>query len=528
MSFTVGRGEIVGLLGPNGAGKTTTINMILGVLEATGGSVTIDGIDIAKDRARALKRTNFAAVYASLPGNLTVGENLRFFGLLYGIRSLKRRIEQLLAEFDLVHLRDTKCGLLSSGEQTRAALAKALINEPTLLLLDEPTASLDPSAALTIRERIVELASRDGCGILWTSHNMLEVQSVCDRVLFLSRGKVLLEGDPIALPEAHGASSLEELFIRVAREPLDSDLSMSGTSPHNKHRHRDRHRDQHRDQHRRGHGRGRGHDAMKARPIAAIVLRQFFLLRGSPVRLFGSVVWVTIDIVLWGFITRYLNTISGSGVNFVPTLLGAVLLWDFCERVMQGVGTAFLEDVWSRNLLNLFSSPLSISEYVTGLVLTSVMTSSLGLVMMLIVALGIFHLELFSQGLPLAAFVLLLFVFGITLGIVATAMVLRFGPASEWLMWPLAALLSPFAAVFYPVTVLPTWMQWIAHALPPSYVFEGMRSLLAGNGFPGGLLLRGAAVAALELLAAAYVYGHVYRRAVRTGLLARYSAEGAT
>ena len=225
VSFTVGRGEIVGLLGPNGAGKTTTINMILGVLEATGGSVTIDGIDIAKDRARALKRTNFAAVYASLPGNLTVGENLRFFGLLYGIKLLKRRIEQLLAEFDLVHLRDTKCGLLSSGEQTRAALAKALINEPTLLLLDEPTASLDPSAALTIRERIVELASRDGCGILWTSHNMLEVQSVCDRVLFLSRGKVLLEGDPIALPEAHGASSLEELFIRVAREPLDGDLS---------------------------------------------------------------------------------------------------------------------------------------------------------------------------------------------------------------------------------------------------------------------------------------------------------------
>lgn len=224
VSFTVGRGEIVGLLGPNGAGKTTTINMILGVLEPTGGSVTIDGVDITKDRARALKRTNFAAVYASLPGNLTVGENLRFFGLLYGIESLKRRVGELLEEFDLAHLRDTKCGLLSSGEQTRAALAKALINEPTLLLLDEPTASLDPSAALTIRERIQRLASRDGCGILWTSHNMLEVQSVCDRVLFLSRGKVLLEGDPRSLPQAHGASSLEELFIRVAREPLDGDL----------------------------------------------------------------------------------------------------------------------------------------------------------------------------------------------------------------------------------------------------------------------------------------------------------------
>ena len=266
---------------------------------------------------------------------------------------------------------------------------------------------------------------------------------------------------------------------------------------------------------------------MNARPIAAIVLRQFFLLRGSPVRLFGSVVWVTIDIVLWGFITRYLNSVSGSGVNFVPTLLGAVLLWDFCERVMQGVGTAFLEDVWSRNFLNLFSSPLSISEYITGLVITSVMTSCVGLVTMLLLATGVFHLDFFSLGVPLAAFLMVLFVFGVTLGIFGSAIVLRLGPASEWLLWPLPALLSPFAAVFYPLATLPHWMQAVAQALPPSYVFEGMRDLLAGRPFPGALLLQGAAVAALELLLAAHYYGRIYRHAVRTGLLARYSAEGA-
>ncbi len=220
VSFTVGRGEIVGLLGPNGAGKTTTINMILGVLEPTSGSVAIDGADIAKARALALRRTNFAAVYASLPGNLTVSQNLRFFGLLYSMDRLSARIGALIEEFDLGHLRDTRCGLLSSGEQTRAALAKALINDPTLLLLDEPTASLDPSAAQTIREKIKSLAARRRCGILWTSHNMHEVQAVCDRVLFLSRGKLLLEGDPNTLPKEHGAASLEDLFIRVAREPL--------------------------------------------------------------------------------------------------------------------------------------------------------------------------------------------------------------------------------------------------------------------------------------------------------------------
>jgi len=239
------------------------------------------------------------------------------------------------------------------------------------------------------------------------------------------------------------------------------------------------------------------------------------------------VTWVAIDILLWGFITRYLNSVSGSGVNFVPTLLGGVLLWDFCTRIMQGVSTAFLEDVWSRNFLNLFASPLSISEYIVGLVTTSILTSFVSLIVMLSLAAALFHLEFFALGAPLVAFLLVLFVFGITLGIVGSAIVLRYGPASEWLLWPLPALLSPFAAVFYPLSVLPQWMQWVAHCLPPAYVFEGMRALLARQAFSGTLLARGALIAAAELLLAQYVYARVYRRAVRSGLLARYSAEGA-
>jgi ABC-2 type transport system permease protein len=266
---------------------------------------------------------------------------------------------------------------------------------------------------------------------------------------------------------------------------------------------------------------------MKLRPIAGVVLRQMYLLRGSPVRVFPMVTWVAIDIVLWGFITRYLNSVSGSGVDFIPTLLGGVLLWDFCTRIMQGVSTAFLEDVWSRNFLNLFASPLSISEYIAGLVLTSIMTSLIGVVVMLVLATGVFHLQFFSLGAPLMLFFMVLFVFGITLGIFASAIVLRLGPASEWLLWPLPAVMSPFAAVFYPLSTLPQWMQWVAHALPPAYVFEGMRALLSGHGFPAALLAQSAAVAAAELLLAAYYYARVYRHAVRTGLLARYSAESA-
>jgi len=220
ISFRVDANQIVGLLGPNGAGKTTTINMILGVLEPDAGSIRIDGRDLARQRRQALSATNFAAVYAPLPGNLTVRQNLRIFGMLYGVRGLAGRIDALLQRFDLTALADTRCGVLSSGEQTRAALAKAMLNQPKLLLLDEPTASLDPSSAREIRASIRTFASEGHGCVLWTSHNMYEVQDVCDRVLFLSRGRILLEGDPKTLPAEHGKESLEDLFVTVAREPL--------------------------------------------------------------------------------------------------------------------------------------------------------------------------------------------------------------------------------------------------------------------------------------------------------------------
>ncbi len=220
VSFQVRPNEIVGLLGPNGAGKTTTISMVLGVLEPSSGSIQIEGLDIARQRSRALSRTNFAAVYAPLPGNLTVEQNLQVFGLLYEVKGLQQRLEVLLERFDLMKFRRTRCGLLSSGEHTRVCLAKAMLNEPHLLLLDEPTASLDPSTAREVRQQIRDFAAQGSGGVLWTSHNMYEVEDVCHRVLFLSRGKILLEGDPRTLPSEHGKANLEELFITVAREPL--------------------------------------------------------------------------------------------------------------------------------------------------------------------------------------------------------------------------------------------------------------------------------------------------------------------
>ena len=264
---------------------------------------------------------------------------------------------------------------------------------------------------------------------------------------------------------------------------------------------------------------------MKPRPIAAIALRQLYLMRSSPTRVLSMIAWVAIDIILWGFISRYLNSVSAAGINFTASLLGAVLFWDFFTRVMQGVTMAFFEDVWSRNFINIFATPLLISEYLTGLVLTGVTTSLLGLIVMLLLATWLFGLPFFSLGLLLLPFLLVLFMFGIGLGVLASAMVLRLGPASEWLVWPIPALLSPFVGVFYPLSTLPAWMRAVGHALPPSYVFENMRSVVAGHGYSGSGLAIGSALALLDILLAAWVFTRIYRYAVRSGLLARYSAE---
>jgi ABC-2 type transport system permease protein len=267
---------------------------------------------------------------------------------------------------------------------------------------------------------------------------------------------------------------------------------------------------------------------MQVRRTFAIVLRQFYLIRGSISRLLPMFVWVAIDIVLWGFITKYLNSVASPGFSFVPVLLGAVLMWDFFTRVMQGVTMAFFEDVWSRNFLNIFASPISIPEYLAGLVLSSIATSSIGLVVMLLLSSVGFGLSLLSYGALLAPFLLVLFVFGIALGIVGCAIVLRLGPSAEWFVWPIPGLISPFAGVFYPVSTLPAWMRALSRVLPPSYIFEGMRAIVLGGQASLASLVAGAALAVLYLVGACVLFGYVYRQAVRTGLIARYSAESVT
>ena len=217
LSFSLAAGSVTGLLGGNGAGKTTTIGMIMGLIEPTTGSIEIFGCDFLADRYHALGRMNFESPYVDMPHRLTVRQNLTVFGRLYGVRGVAAKIEELAASLALTDFLDRPSGRLSAGQKTRVALAKALINEPELLLLDEPTASLDPDTADWVRAHLEDYRRRRNCAILLASHNMAEVERLCDHVMMLKEGSLVDDGSPAEFLARYGRANLEEVFLDVAR-----------------------------------------------------------------------------------------------------------------------------------------------------------------------------------------------------------------------------------------------------------------------------------------------------------------------
>jgi ABC-2 type transport system ATP-binding protein len=217
IDFSVARGSIVGLLGGNGAGKTTTIAMVMGLVLPTKGTARVLGVDMARERHRVLHRINFESPYVEMPKRLTVRQNLKVFGMLYGVEELAARIEELAAALDLRAFLDRYSGELSSGQKTRVALAKALINRPDVLLLDEPTASLDPDTADWVRSHLERYRREHNAAILLASHNMPEVERLCDDVLMMKAGRIVDRGGPADLIERYGRANMEEVFLDVAR-----------------------------------------------------------------------------------------------------------------------------------------------------------------------------------------------------------------------------------------------------------------------------------------------------------------------
>lgn len=262
--------------------------------------------------------------------------------------------------------------------------------------------------------------------------------------------------------------------------------------------------------------------------IYAIFIRQVFLIRGNPTRLVSTFLWILLDIVLWGFINKYLSTFGSATFSFTNVILGAIVLWGFMSRIQQGVMMAFLEDIWSQNFINFFSSPLRVKEYVSGLVLTSLAIGSIGLTAMVALAAVAFGYNILKIGLIVLPFLLILFIFAVAMGIFMTAIILRFGPSAEWLGWPIPFFMSIFVGVYYPVSTLPAALQTVAKIIPATYVFEGLRGITGAAAAVnlGGDLLIGALLAIFYLIAMYMFLVMIYRRNLKNGRLARFGAEG--
>ncbi len=217
ISFSLKKGEILGLLGPNGAGKTTTIQSILGLIHPTSGTIKIFGKQMPDNRQEILSRVNFSSAYVSLPTNLKVWENLYTFARLYNVQQFKQKVKELADFFEINDILEKMYGQLSSGQATRVNLVKALLNSPELLFLDEPTASLDPDIADRVRVYLKQIQQKDNITILYTTHNMMEVEQLCDRAIFINEGKIVTEGTPKKLIKKFGKKDLNEVFIKIAR-----------------------------------------------------------------------------------------------------------------------------------------------------------------------------------------------------------------------------------------------------------------------------------------------------------------------
>ncbi|MCX7661326.1 MAG: ABC transporter permease, partial [Candidatus Omnitrophica bacterium] len=252
---------------------------------------------------------------------------------------------------------------------------------------------------------------------------------------------------------------------------------------------------------------------------------RIYLIRSNYTRIVSLFFWIIVDILLWGFLTHYLNHINKSEVNFVTLLLGAVLFWDFFNRIMYGVVMGFLEDVWARSFVNLFCSPILLKEYLAGLILSSLIVGSIALGIMVFIACFIFGLSFLAYGWVALFSLIILLLFGISFGILAISIMLRFGPSAEWLIWPLPAVLAPFVGIFYPVEILPSWMQGISRVLPASYVFESLRQVVLRQTLNYTHLGISFILVCGYLAFFSWLFYLIYIDTLKSGRIARYSAE---
>jgi ABC-type multidrug transport system ATPase subunit len=517
LDLTVREGEILGILGPNGAGKTTCLNTLATLLLPDAGEVEIFGLKSTPKNFNTVRSwINMSSGYPNYAFSLTVEENLEFYGRLYGLSgvSLQRKVDEVTALFDLQAYAKRRFDELSSGTKQRLSLAKSLINDPKILFLDEPTIGLDPDVSLKTREIILNILRERKMTVLLTSHNMDEVESMCERVAFIQKGRIIKLAAVDELKRLHHTDDLEKIFIQLAQYVQCDDKSPQSGEGEN----------------------FLGEQAIrpfntKILPIPpsggwpAWINRAFaFTIRSA---IFARRnLFVMTDVFFWPMISLVSIGLMAKFVQLGPQTLGFVMTGTVAAGILQivqlDVGYAALYELWSKSYKHTLLTPVGVSEGVTGTLVIGIVRGFIAFVLLSFAAAwgfgfhlpGIWVTALFLAGLFACAFIL---------GILVNILILSFGQKVEITAWMFAHLFMILCGIYYPVDMLPKFFQYLALLVPITHFLEFFRQSYGFKAHTQYPLLTGFALTMLYMILSLRLLGHAYTRARKKGIIIRLS-----
>ena len=506
LDLAVREGEILGILGPNGAGKTTFLNTLATLLLPDAGEIEIFGLrSIPRNFSAVRSWINMSSGYPNYAFSLTVEENLKFYGRLYGLRgqALQHKVDEVASLFELQPYARRRFDELSSGTKQRLSLAKSLINDPKILFLDEPTIGLDPDVSLKTREIILNILLQRRMTVLLTSHNMDEVESMCERVAFIQKGRIIRLAAVEELKRLHQTDDLERIFIELAHQPIgfsvpEEDLKGAGTKvlpiPSSG-----------------------GWQAWINRAFAFTIRSAIFAVRN---------LFVMTDLFFWPMISLISIGLMAKFVNLGPQTLGFVMTGTLAAGVLQitqlDVGYAVLYELWSKSFKHTLLTPVGISEGVAGTWIAGMIRGFIAFVLLAFAAgwgFG-FHLPGFFIT---TVFLLGLFACAFILGILVNILILSFGQKVEITAWMFAHLFMILCGIYYPINILPKAFQCLALMVPITHFLEFFRQSYGFKAHTPYPLLSGFALTLLYIILSLRFLGHAYTRARKKGIIIRLS-----
>ena len=509
LDLTVREGEILGILGPNGAGKTTCLNTLATLLLPDSGEIEIFGLKSIPKNFNAVRSwINMSSGYPNYAFSLTVEENLKFYGRLYGLSgdSLQRKVDEVIALFDLQSYAKRRFDELSSGTKQRLSLAKSLINDPKILFLDEPTIGLDPDVSLKTRQIVLDILHKRRMTVLLTSHNMDEVESMCERVAFIQKGRIIKLASVEELKRLHHTDDLEKIFIELA----------------------------HQDEEETCHSRESGNPESRTTKILPIppsggykawLNRSFAFTIRSAIFAVRNL-FVMTDLFFWPMISLISIGLMAKFVQLGPQTLGFVMTGTLAAGILQitqlDVGYAVLYELWSKSFKHTLLTPVGVSEGVAGTWLAGMARGFIAFVLLSFAAAWGFGFHL-PGFLITTIFLLGLFACAFILGILVNILILSFGQKVEITAWMFAHLFMILCGIYYPVDILPKFFQCLALMVPITHFLEYFRQSYGFKAHTPNPLLTGFILTIFYIFLSLHLLGHAYTRARQKGIIIRLS-----